>query len=191
MCKVISVFQSNNTTGQAGGNAPALVNRTILDRYKALADSCDNEIPLGRLCKFLSGENARIMNRTKVDGSLDDTVMEECREFADFYIKKVSQELRRKVYNQLGGLPFFLREGVAALSVTTLPFPWNQPLELSTSQLAQVSSLMKFIAGIENDTAATFCVLNPDGDPPMVQSFVFLKDKCDRRCKASRHMRRI
>lgn len=185
MCKVISVFQGNDITNRTGRNTAFPVKRTILDRYKVLADSCGGEIPPERLYKFLSGENARVMNRAKADGSLDDSTIEECREFADFYRKNVSRETRRKISNRIGGLPLFMREGVAALVPSTLPFPWNKPLELSNGQLVQVSSLMKFISGLENDAAATFCVLNPDGEPPMARSFAILKDAPEDEIKKS------
>ena len=92
MCKVISVFQGNDITNRTGRNTAFPVKRTILDRYKVLADSCGGEIPPERLYKFLSGENARVMNRAKADGSLDDSTIEECREFADFYRKNVDRK---------------------------------------------------------------------------------------------------
>lgn len=185
MGKVISVFQNDDITNQAAGSAAFPVKQTILERYKALEASCGGEIPPERLYKFLSGENARVMNCTKADGSLDDATTEECREFADFYINNVSDEMRRKMSSHAGGLPFFLREGVAALVPSTLPYPWNQPLELSDRQLAQVGSLMRFLNGLENNAAATFCVLNPDGEPPMTKSFAILKDAPEDEMKKS------
>lgn len=178
MGKIISVFQNDNIKNQTVGSAAFPVKQTILERYKALAASCGGEIPPERLYKFLSGENARIMSRTKADGSLDDATTEECQEFADFYINNVSQEMRRKMSSHAGGLPFFLREGVNALSAATpLPFPWNQPLELSNDQLLQVSSLMKFIESLENDVAVAFCIKNPGDEPPMIKSYALLKGR--------------
>ncbi len=126
--------------------------------------------------KFLSGENARIMNRTKADGSLDEATTEECREFADFYINNVSDEMRRKMSNQAGGLPFFLREGVAALVPSSLPFPWNHPLELSDVQLVQVGLFMKYVESFDNDVLAMFCIINPDGGQPTARKYALPKD---------------
>lgn len=71
MGKVISIFQ--NDKNQADGSP---VKQTILERYKALEASCGGDIPPERLYEFLSGENARIMNRLNTDGSLDDSTIE-------------------------------------------------------------------------------------------------------------------
>ena len=123
MDKVISVVPRDNTLQVAP--------QTILGKYNALANAAGGELSPDKLYKFLSGENARVMNKCRADGSLDEQTLEECKEFATFYITRISQQTRRSVADRFGELPFLLRTGIREISENPTTFPWNNPLNLT------------------------------------------------------------
>jgi len=154
MDKVISVIQSGNNIQAA--------HKTILGKYKALADAAGGELTPEKLCKFLSGENARVMNRRMADGSLDAEMLNECKVFAAFYITRISQQTRRSIANRFGGLPLFLRMGIREITSSPCVFPWNRTLNLDEGQLLQINSLVKYVEGLDVNRIAAICIKDPD-----------------------------
>ena len=158
MNKIISLNPSDrNTEGSV-----IRPSQTILNRYKEKTAKHGGELPLDDLYKFLSGENARIMARRRSDDSLDAQTLEECREFASFYISKISRETRRAVSSRLGGLPFFIRKGVEVLSAQSLPPDCSS--SMTSEQLHVASSVVRHVEEMSTNRLVTFCIVNPKGD---------------------------
>ena len=160
MNKIISLNPSECNTKRVG--VAARSSKTILNRYKEKFASHGGELSLDELYKFLSGENARILAKRHGDGSLSPQTLEDCQEFASFYISWIDRETRREMSRRFDGLPFFIQKGIKALSTQSF-FP-NCSSSLTDEQLKIIGSVVEYIEGLHTNCLVSFCIMNPDGD---------------------------